>query len=180
MAELNPTTIYGFLITNADLYVNGSDGVCFFDTNTRIWEDDSGNLTFKDTVAGTYTLWQLTYGFPLAHGTKVIKSYTEVGSPHDLDIGDHQSVFTNLGANFGIKFNLPPSPGEGIELIFAVQVAQEIRIYPEAGKTIRDLSGQTASKYKSNSNIGACITLISDENGDWATIARNGAWTEEA
>lgn len=51
MAELGPTTIYGELIVKGDLTFN--------DTNTQIWEDTSGNLTFKDANAGTFYLQQL-------------------------------------------------------------------------------------------------------------------------
>ena len=28
--------------------------------------------------------------------------------------------------------------------------------------------------------IGAALTLVADANGDWATIAKNGTWNEEA
>jgi hypothetical protein len=45
--------------------------------------------------------------------------------------------------------------------------------------TIRDDSGQTADRYKSASAVGACITLVADAGGDWATVAKNGTWTEE-
>ena len=179
MAEFNPTTIYGFLITNSDFYVKGDDGVCFIDNTTRIWEDDSGNLTFKDTIAGTYTLQQLAQEKPSAQGTRTIKSYTEASSPVSLEIGDHKSVFTNYGAGGVVSFNLPSSPGEGIEITFAVQSSQFLQVYPPAGTAIRDLSGQEDDKYKRSNTIGACITLISDENGDWVTIARNTSWVEE-
>ena len=33
--------------------------------------------------------------------------------------------------------------------------------------------------YKWADAIGACIVLVSDENGDWVTIAKNETWTEE-
>jgi hypothetical protein len=62
---------------------------------------------------------------------------------------------------------------------FAVQSAQQLQVEPGAA-TIRDDSGQTAGKYKYAGAIGACLTLIADANGDWATIAKNGTWTEEA
>ena len=61
---------------------------------------------------------------------------------------------------------------------FAVQAAHELRIAPGAA-AIRDDSGQTAGKYKSATAIGASLTLVADANGDWATIAKNGTWTQE-
>lgn len=62
MAELGPSTIYGDLIVNDDFYVKGSKGIHLNDVETRIWEDDDSNMTFKDEVAGTYTLQQLAIG----------------------------------------------------------------------------------------------------------------------
>jgi len=60
-----------------------------------------------------------------------------------------------------------------------VQAAYELRIDPGAA-TIRDDSGQTADKYKTADAIGECLTIVADANGDWATIAKNGTWTEES
>jgi hypothetical protein len=62
---------------------------------------------------------------------------------------------------------------------FAVQAAYELRIDPGTA-TIRDDSGQTADKYKSANAIGASLSLVADSAGDWATIAKNGTWSEEA
>ena len=56
---------------------------------------------------------------------------------------------------------------------------QELRVDPGAA-TIRGDSGQTADKYKAADAIGECLTVVADSNGDWATIAKNGTWTEEA
>jgi hypothetical protein len=61
---------------------------------------------------------------------------------------------------------------------FAVQSAHELRVAPGTA-AIRDDSGQTVGKYKSATVIGAGLTLVADANGDWATIAKNGTWTQE-
>jgi hypothetical protein len=74
---------------------------------------------------------------------------------------------------------LPAAAPEGSEFAFAVQAAQELRIDPGSA-AIRDDAGQTADKYKSASAIGASLTLVADVNGDWATVAKNETWTEEA
>jgi hypothetical protein len=89
------------------------------------------------------------------------------------------SVHSNLGATGAVTLTLPASVAAGTMFTFAVQAAQELRIDPGTA-TIRDDSGQTADKYKSADAIGECITLVVDANGDWATIAKNGTWTEEA
>jgi len=44
------------VVTPAFLMQTAQATINFADTNTQIWEDASGNLTFKDAVAGTITL----------------------------------------------------------------------------------------------------------------------------
>ncbi len=88
------------------------------------------------------------------------------------------SVHTNLGADGTVTLTLPPSATPGTVFTFAVQAAHQLRVDPDAA-AIRDDSGQTAGKYKSASAIGASLTLVADANSDWATIAKNGTWTQE-
>ena len=89
------------------------------------------------------------------------------------------SVHTNYGAAGTVTLTLPSSAPQGLRFSFAVQTAQALRVDPGPA-AIRDDSGITPGKYKSAGTIGACITVIADSNGDWATIAKNGTWTEEA
>lgn len=107
---------------------------------------------------------------------KKIEAHT---SDDTLMVAESGSVHTNLGATGTVTFTLPASAPPGTVFTFAVQAIQELRIAPGTA-IIRDDSGQTAGKYKSANAIGECITLIADANGDWATIAKNGTWTEEA
>ncbi len=88
------------------------------------------------------------------------------------------SVHSNLGATGTVTLTLPASAPEGTVFSFAVQAAQELRVDPGTA-AIRDDSGQTADKYKSANAIGECLKLVADSNGDWATISKNGTWTEE-
>jgi hypothetical protein len=89
------------------------------------------------------------------------------------------SVHTNLGATGVVTLTLPPAAVQGTTFAFAVQSAHELRVAPGAA-AIRDESGQTAGKYKSAGAVGASLTVVADANGDWATIARNGTWTQES
>ena len=89
------------------------------------------------------------------------------------------SVHSNLGASATVTLTLPASAPAGTVFSFAVQAAQQLRIDPGTA-AIRDDSGQTADKYKSASTIGASLTVIADSAGNWATIAKNGTWSEEA
>jgi hypothetical protein len=88
------------------------------------------------------------------------------------------SVHTNLGAAATVTLTLPASAPQGTVFTFAVQAVQELRVDPGSA-TIRDDSGQTADKYKVADAIGECLTVIADSNGDWATTAKYGTWTEE-
>ena len=107
---------------------------------------------------------------------KIIEAHT---SDEALTAAESGSVHSNLGATGAVTLTLPVSAVAGTVFTFAVQAAQELRIDPGAA-TIRDESGQTADKYKSADAIGECITLVADSNGDWATIAKSGTWSEEA
>jgi len=108
-----------------------------------------------------------------------VKKMVEAHTADDtLTAAESGSVHTNLGATGTVTLTLPASAPQGTVFTFAVQAAQELRVDPGTA-TIRDDSGQTADKYKSADAIGECLTLIADSNGDWATIAKNGTWTEE-
>jgi len=107
---------------------------------------------------------------------KTIEAHT---SDDTLTASESGSVHGNLGATATVTLTLPDSAPAGTVYSFVVQVAQELRIDPSAA-AIRDDSGQMADKYKSANTIGACLSLVADANGDWATIAKNGTWTEEA
>ncbi len=96
-----------------------------------------------------------------------------------LTSAESGSIHSNLGATSVTTLTLPAAASEGTEFTFAVQAAQELRVDPGAA-AIRDDSGQTADKYKSANTIGAALTLVADGNGDWATVAKHGTWTQEA
>ncbi len=97
----------------------------------------------------------------------------------DLTPAESGGVHTNLGATGTVTLTLPADAPEGTQFSVAVQAAYELRVDPQAA-AIRDDSGQATGKYKSADAIGAALTLVADANGDWATTAKNGTWTEEA
>jgi len=130
--------------------------------------DSDGNITdVRDLRGQTF----LNYD-----SKKAIESHTGNDTLTAVESG---SVHTNLGASGTVTLTLPASAPVGTVFHFAVQTAQELRVDPGAA-TLRDDSGQTADKYKSASAIGACLRVVADSNGDWATIAKNLTWTEEA
>ena len=120
------------------------------------------------------------HNFVMPYGAGGVKRIIEAHTGSDtLTAAESGSVHTNRGATGVVTLTLPTSAPAGTEFTFAVQAAQELRVEPGAA-TIRDNSGQTAGKYKSANSIGACLSLVADSSGDWATIAKNGTWTEEA
>ena len=106
------------------------------------------------------------------------KSIEAHGSSDTLASSESGTVHTNLGAAGVVTLTLPPSAPQGVTFTFAVQAAFELRVDPGTA-AIRDDSGQTAEKYKSASAVGASLTLVADANGNWATIAKNGTWTQQ-
>lgn len=107
---------------------------------------------------------------------KTIEAHT---SDDTLTAAESGSVHSNLGATTTVALTLPASAPAGTVFSFAVQAAQQLRIDPGTA-AIRDDSGQTADKYKKATAIGASLTVVANSAGDWATIAKNGTWTEEA
>jgi hypothetical protein len=119
------------------------------------------------------------HNYVVPHGAGGTKKNIEAHSNDDaLTESQSGSVHSNLGATGTVTLTLPASASAGTTFTFAVQASQELRIDPGSA-AIRDDSGQTADKYKSANTIGAAITMSADSNGDWATIAKNGTWTEE-
>jgi hypothetical protein len=109
-----------------------------------------------------------------------IKKSIEAHTDDDtLTASESGSVHTNLGASATVTLTLPTSAPTGTVFSFTVQSAQQLHIDPGTA-SIRDDSGQTADKYKSANTIGASLTIIADLAGNWATIAKNGTWSEQA
>jgi hypothetical protein len=182
---------------------NGSSGNTLADDkqNIYIYLDSAGNLITNEysgfpnmattphirlaqvsTSGGdidSITDCRTGHNFVMPCGAGGVKKVVEAHTSNDtLTAAESGSIHTNLGASGTITLTLPASAPAGTVFTSAVQAAQQLRISPGSA-TIRDDSGQTAGKYKYAINIGACITIVADSNSDWATIAKNGTWTEE-
>ncbi|HIJ72273.1 MAG TPA: hypothetical protein HPP87_13105 [Planctomycetes bacterium] len=193
-----------FWLGNQLLSYGGSSGNALADdkANIYIYLDSAGSLVtdeysnFPDmadtphirlaivTTAGgdidSITDARTGHNFVVPFGAGGVKKTIEAHTADDtLEATESGSVHTNLGASGAVTLTLPASAFAGTIFTFAVQSAQELRVDPGAA-SIRDDSGQTADKYKYANSIGASLTLIADSNGDWATIAKNGTWSEEA
>jgi hypothetical protein len=140
-------------------------------------------LAIVSTSAGdidSITDCRTGHNFVVPYGAGGTKKNIEAHTGEDtLTESQSGSVHSNLGATGTVTLTLPASASVGTTFTFAVQESQELRIDPGTA-AIRDDSGQTTGKYKSASAIGASLSLVADSNGDWATIAKNGTWTEQA
>jgi hypothetical protein len=169
--------IYIYLDSSGSLVTNEYDNFPDMATTPHI------RLAIVSTSGGdieSITDCRAGHNILMPYGAGGLKKIVEAHTGDDtLTEAESGSIHSNLGATATVTLTLPASAPAGTVFSFAVQAAQELRIDPGT-TTIRDGSGQTADKYKSANAIGACIGLVADSNGDWATITKNGTWTEEA
>ena len=120
------------------------------------------------------------HNIAMPYGAGGIKKTIEAHTANDtLTLAESGSVHSNFGATATVTLSLPATAPTGTVFSFAVQASQQLRIDPGTA-AIRDDSGQTVDKYKSADTIGASLTIIADSTGNWATIAKNGTWSEQA
>ena len=169
--------VYVYLDSSGSLVTNEYSGFPNMATTPHI------RLAIVTTSAGdidSITDCRQGYNFVMPYEAGGVRKRVEEHTTDDiLTVAESGSVHSNLGATGTVTLTLPVSAPEGTVFTFAVQAAQELHIDPGTA-TIRDDSGQTADKYKVADAIGECLSLVADSNGDWATIAKNGTWTEEA
>ncbi len=172
----NKANIYLYIDENGNLITNEYNSFPNMETKAHV------RLAVVTTDAGDITAItdaREHHSFSIPFNAGGIRKNIEAHTADDsLTVAESASVHSNLAATGVVTLTLPAAAEAGTEFIFAVQAAYELRIEPGAA-AIKDSSGQAAGKYKAAGTIGDCITLIADSNGDWATIAKNGTWTEE-
>jgi len=90
-------------------------------------------------------------------------------------------VFTNEGATGAAVFALAPSV-VGVELMFVVMAAFELRIDPSGTETIAlPSSGAQGGqgKYLTADAVGEWVRLLCVKAGQWAVIGYAGTWAHE-
>jgi hypothetical protein len=169
--------IYIYLDSSASLVIDEYDSFPDMVTTPHV------RLAIVSTSGGDIDLitdCRSGHNIVVPYGAGGVKKVIEEHAGDDtLTLAESESVHSNLGATGIVTLTLPASAPAGTVFSFAVQAAYELRIDPGAA-AIRDNSGQTADKYKSADTVGASLSLIADSAGDWATINKNGTWTEEA
>ena len=120
------------------------------------------------------------HNFVVPYGAGGVKGTIESHTSDDvLEQLESGSVHTNLGATGTVTLTLPSSASAGTQFVFSVQAGQELRVEPGSAAILDD-SGQGSGKYKSADAVGSCLGLVSDSDGNWITVSKNGTWTEEA
>jgi hypothetical protein len=169
--------IYIYLDSSASLVIDEYDSFPDMATTPHV------RLAIVSTSGGDIDLitdCRSGHNVVVPYGAGGVKKVVEEHASDDtLMLAESGSVHSNLGATGIVTLVLPASAPAGTVFSFAVQAAYELRIDPGAA-AIRDNSGQTADKYKSADTVGASLSLIADSSGDWATIGKDGTWTEEA
>jgi hypothetical protein len=169
--------IYIYLNSSGTLVTNEYSGFPDMATTPHI---RLAQVSTSDGDIDSITDCRTGHNIIMPYGAGGIKKTIEAHTSDDtLTVAESGSVHTNLGASVTVTLSLPASAPVGTIFSFAVQAAQQLHIDPGTA-TIRDDSGQTADKYKSANTIGASLTVIAESAGNWATIAKNGTWTEEA
>jgi len=169
--------IYIYLNSSGTLVINEYSGFPNMATTPHI---RLAQVSTSDGDIDSITDCRTGHNITMPYGAGGIKKTIEAHTNDDtLTVAESGSVHTNLGASATVTLTLPASAPAGTTFSFAVQAAQQLRIDPGTA-AIRDDSGQTADKYKSANTIGASLTLIAESAGNWATISKNGTWTEEA
>ena len=91
------------------------------------------------------------------------------------------SVHTNAGASGAITIALPAAE-DGLEFIFIVRAAQELRIDPNGTETISLPSTgvpSAAGKYISADAIGESVRIVAVST-NWHVVGFTGTWTAES
>ncbi len=91
-------------------------------------------------------------------------------------------IISNLGAVAAIAFGLPPAV-PGLEFIFLVEVAQELRVDPYLTETVAVPSTGVqgaAGKYMGADAIGEKVHYVCVSAGTWDVVSYSGTWTVEA
>ena len=98
-----------------------------------------------------------------------------------LTEGHSRGVFTNEGAEAAITFVLPAALA-GMEMIFYVMAAYELRIDPSGTQTIALPSSGAqggAGKYLTADAVGEWVRLLCVKAGQWQVVGYTGTWAHE-
>jgi hypothetical protein len=114
------------------------------------------------------------YNFRVPDRRETIINHTSGVQVQHYNSGE---IHTNKGAIEAVYLSLPSGAYPGTKFTFVVQAAFDLQINP-LSMTIFDESGSTPGKYKYCSTVGAFMSLVSDDDGNWIVVGKSGTWTE--
>jgi len=150
----------------------------------------SGNVTITlpsatgtlATVGGTETLTSKTLTAPIFTGRSGTRTVTVDADGATLVAADSGKTYTNTGASAASTAVLPAAT-VGMEAIFHVNAAFELRIDPNGSQTIglpsTGVQG-AAGKYLTADAVGEWVKLVCVEAGKWTVEGYFGTWAHEA
>ncbi len=152
---------------------------------TIFWHANSATTTLWGSAAHDGTNFVLATG----SGDLVLDPaggvlYNRVVEDHTADnlltIAESGKVNTNLG-DAGLQIQtLPATPNTGDTYTFAVVVAFEMRIDPQAGDHLIYSGGAMGDgEYLSSSTVGSSLTVTALSGDNWLVTREMGTWTEE-
>lgn len=95
---------------------------------------------------------------------------------------DNGAIYANTGAGAAKTYSLPAAVA-GLNYLFCVNAAQELRIDPNGSETIGLPSTGAqgaAGKYLTADAVGEWVKIICIETGKWYVVGYAGTWTAEA
>lgn len=109
---------------------------------------------------------------------RVVEAHTALDT---LAVTESGSIHTNEGAGAAFAFTLPAAV-VGLEYLFYVMAAQELRIDPNGTETISGTNGAqgAAGKYIGADAVGEFAHVVCVKAGQWEIVANRGTWTHES
>ncbi len=153
-------------------------GASVADIGRAVYASDDETVTFdpegnsfvgyvQDIIKTSEIILRLDTTSPI--GTEPIAHHT---ANFTLTGAHSGTVHTNLGASGAVTATLPQSPPKGTLFKFVCMADQELRLEPGAAGGIYIKGAKQADdKYVSVTDIGDCVHLIADGNGDWVAVA---------
>lgn len=163
---------------DGDLHLNGA--------NLRI-DETSGTMTVTDLAkidgitngaAAASKAVVLDASLQFQGAKRVVEAHT---ADDTLTVAESGSVHASVGAAGTITLTLPAAV-VGLEYLFRVGAAQQLRIDPNGTETIALPSTGVqgaAGKYLVADADGETVYLVCDKAGQWSCYGFTGTWTAE-
>lgn len=114
-------------------------------------------------------------------GRHLISTQTKTAA-YTILTSENGTAFSNVGASGAIVLSLPAAT-VGLNYMFRVGVAQELRIDPNGSETISLPSSGVpgaAGKYLVADAIGETVHLVCFVAGTWSVLGFTGTWSAES